>query len=86
MAYQGAINDCNPNKYNTRPDYFYFLFRKSGSSVDLVLLLPSSTKPMVNVTKHGVILRKTELGFENEGVLNPAPFAKEILYTSFTVP
>ena len=27
---------------------------------------------MVNVTKHGVILRKTELGFENEGVLNPA--------------
>ncbi len=27
---------------------------------------------MVNVTKHGVILNKTALGFENEGVLNPA--------------
>jgi beta-1,2-mannobiose phosphorylase / 1,2-beta-oligomannan phosphorylase len=26
---------------------------------------------MVQVTKHGVILRKTDLGFENEGVLNP---------------
>jgi predicted GH43/DUF377 family glycosyl hydrolase len=27
---------------------------------------------MIQVTKHGVILRKTELGFENAGVLNPA--------------
>lgn len=27
---------------------------------------------MIEVTKHGVILSKTELGFENEGVLNPA--------------
>lgn len=27
---------------------------------------------MINVTKHGVILEKTALGFENEGVLNPA--------------
>ncbi|MBK8483834.1 MAG: pesticidal protein Cry7Aa [Saprospiraceae bacterium] len=27
---------------------------------------------MVNVTKHGVILNKTDSGFENEGVLNPA--------------
>jgi len=27
---------------------------------------------MVSVTKHGVILRKTDLGFENAGVLNPA--------------
>lgn len=27
---------------------------------------------MVEVTKHGVILRKTDLGFENAGVLNPA--------------
>jgi len=27
---------------------------------------------MVEVTKHGVILEKTDLGFENEGVLNPA--------------
>jgi len=27
---------------------------------------------MVNVTKHGVILSKTDLEFENEGVLNPA--------------
>jgi len=27
---------------------------------------------MVEVTKHGVILKKTDFGFENEGVLNPA--------------
>ena len=27
---------------------------------------------MVNVIKHGVILSKTDLEFENEGVLNPA--------------
>lgn len=27
---------------------------------------------MINVIKHGVILEKTELDFENEGVLNPA--------------
>jgi predicted GH43/DUF377 family glycosyl hydrolase len=27
---------------------------------------------MLNVTKHGVILNKTDLGFESEGVLNPA--------------
>lgn len=27
---------------------------------------------MVQVTKHGVLLHKTALGFENEGVLNPA--------------
>lgn len=27
---------------------------------------------MLNVTKHGVMLEKTKLGFENEGVLNPA--------------
>lgn len=27
---------------------------------------------MIKVTKHGVILEKTPLGFENEGVLNPA--------------
>jgi beta-1,2-mannobiose phosphorylase / 1,2-beta-oligomannan phosphorylase len=27
---------------------------------------------MIEVQKHGVLLRKTELGFENEGVLNPA--------------
>ena len=27
---------------------------------------------MVNVTKHGILLEKTKLGFENEGVLNPA--------------
>ena len=27
---------------------------------------------MIEVTKHGVILHKTTLGFENEGVLNPA--------------
>ncbi len=27
---------------------------------------------MIEVTKHGVILEKTALGFENEGVLNPA--------------
>ena len=27
---------------------------------------------MVEVTKHGVILKKTDLGFENAGVLNPA--------------
>ena len=26
---------------------------------------------MIQVTKHGVILHKTDLGFENEGVLNP---------------
>jgi predicted GH43/DUF377 family glycosyl hydrolase len=26
----------------------------------------------VNVTKHGILLEKTKLGFENEGVLNPA--------------
>lgn len=29
---------------------------------------------MINVTKHGVILSKTDLGFENAGVLNPATF------------
>jgi predicted GH43/DUF377 family glycosyl hydrolase len=29
---------------------------------------------MIKVTKHGVILKKTDLGFENEGVLNPAAF------------
>jgi beta-1,2-mannobiose phosphorylase / 1,2-beta-oligomannan phosphorylase len=27
---------------------------------------------MIEVTKHGVLLKKTTLGFENEGVLNPA--------------
>lgn len=27
---------------------------------------------MVEITKHGIILEKTALGFENEGVLNPA--------------
>jgi predicted GH43/DUF377 family glycosyl hydrolase len=27
---------------------------------------------MLNVTKHGIMLEKTKLGFENEGVLNPA--------------
>lgn len=27
---------------------------------------------MVQITKHGVLLNKTNLGFENEGVLNPA--------------
>lgn len=27
---------------------------------------------MIEVTKHGVILEKTDAGFENEGVLNPA--------------
>ena len=27
---------------------------------------------MIAVTKHGVILKKTDFGFENEGVLNPA--------------
>lgn len=27
---------------------------------------------MIEITKHGVILKKTDLGFENEGVLNPA--------------
>ncbi len=27
---------------------------------------------MLNVTKHGILLEKTKLGFENEGVLNPA--------------
>ena len=27
---------------------------------------------MIEITKHGVILEKTALGFENEGVLNPA--------------
>ncbi|HOY17727.1 MAG TPA: pesticidal protein Cry7Aa [Haliscomenobacter sp.] len=27
---------------------------------------------MIDVTKHGVILEKTDFGFENEGVLNPA--------------
>ncbi len=30
---------------------------------------------MVDVQKHGVILNKTSLGFENEGVLNPAVIA-----------
>ncbi len=29
---------------------------------------------MIQVIKHGVILEKTDLGFENEGVLNPATF------------
>ena len=29
---------------------------------------------MIKVTKHGVILSKTDLGFENAGVLNPAIF------------
>lgn len=29
---------------------------------------------MIEVTKHGVILRRTDLDFENEGVLNPAAF------------
>ena len=27
---------------------------------------------MIEVKKEGIILEKTELGFENEGVLNPA--------------
>lgn len=27
---------------------------------------------MIEVKKEGVLLNKTELGFENEGVLNPA--------------
>jgi predicted GH43/DUF377 family glycosyl hydrolase len=27
---------------------------------------------MITINKHGIILEKTELGFENEGVLNPA--------------
>jgi beta-1,2-mannobiose phosphorylase / 1,2-beta-oligomannan phosphorylase len=29
---------------------------------------------MIDVTKHGIVLSKTELGFENAGVLNPAVF------------
>ena len=29
---------------------------------------------MVEVTREGIILRKTKLSFENEGVLNPAIF------------
>jgi beta-1,2-mannobiose phosphorylase / 1,2-beta-oligomannan phosphorylase len=31
---------------------------------------------MIEVTKHGVILKKTDLGFENAGVLNPAVFCE----------
>jgi hypothetical protein len=27
---------------------------------------------MIKVNKHGIILQKTTLGFENEAVLNPA--------------
>ncbi|MFC0426246.1 hypothetical protein [Chryseobacterium scophthalmum] len=27
---------------------------------------------MLEITKHGIILRKTDLSFESEGVLNPA--------------
>lgn len=27
---------------------------------------------MININKHGIIISKTELGFENDGVLNPA--------------
>jgi predicted GH43/DUF377 family glycosyl hydrolase len=32
---------------------------------------------MIKVVKHGVILSKTNLGFENEGVLNPAAIKEE---------
>ena len=34
-------------------------------------------KQMIQVTKHGVILEKTNLDFENEGVLNPGVIVHE---------
>ena len=41
---------------------------------------------MVNVIKHGVILSKTDLKFENEGVLNPAAIREGNFVHLFTVP
>ncbi len=40
--------------------------------MSLVTTFTNSTNTMVSVKKEGVLLKKTELGFENEGVLNPA--------------
>lgn len=44
---------------------------------------------MINVIKHGVILEKTSLSFENEGVLNPAAFREEnyvhLLYRAVSI-
>jgi predicted GH43/DUF377 family glycosyl hydrolase len=32
---------------------------------------------MIEITKEGILLKKTALGFENEGVLNPAVIKEE---------
>jgi|GEM_PF-3225545 len=39
---------------------------------------------MINVKKEGILLKKTELEFENEGVLNPAAIREGILFIFFT--
>ena len=38
---------------------------------------------MIEVKKEGIILRKTDLEFENEGVFNPAVCVREIVFILF---
>jgi len=40
-------------------------------------------KNMIEIKKEGILLNKTELEFENEGVLNPAVIARRQYGSSF---
>jgi beta-1,2-mannobiose phosphorylase / 1,2-beta-oligomannan phosphorylase len=50
-----------------------YLNQKGGLKLlDIQNITGTNNKTLTEVTKYGIILKKTNLGFENEGVLNPA--------------